>query len=198
MDLDKNYWNERYRSNNTPWDIGYISSPLKDYIDRITDKAVKILIPGAGRAYEAAYLYENGFVNVFVCDWAEEAFVHLLEKCPDFPRSQILIADFFSLTESFDLIIEQTFFCALQPVQREKYVEKINQLLNEEGHVIGLLFASRFDRPGPPFGGNKSEYLSLFSPYFEILEMEMSPNSILPRSGNELFFRIKKKQNNVL
>ena len=193
MNLDKDFWNNRYLTSDTPWDIGSISTPLKNYIDKITDKDIKILIPGAGKAHEATYLHEQGFSNVFVCDWAEEAFDLLRETCPSFPKKNILITDFFELTGHYDLIIEQTFFCALLPSSRQKYVAKANQLLKASGRLTGLLFASHFSRPGPPFGGTKSEYIKLFSPYFEVLEMDMAPNSISPRQGNELFFRIIKK-----
>ena len=75
--LTREYWNNRYLKGNTGWDIGEVSTPLKDLIDRLSDKNLRILIPGAGRAYEAIYLYKKGFQNVFVCDWAAEAFLHL-------------------------------------------------------------------------------------------------------------------------
>ncbi len=53
MDLNVDFWNNRYLENNTPWDIGHISNPIKDVIDSIDDKNRKVLIPGAGKAYEA-------------------------------------------------------------------------------------------------------------------------------------------------
>jgi len=56
-----NYWENRYQNQQTGWDIGEISSPLKAYIDQLEDKSIKILIPGAGNAYEAEYLFLNGF-----------------------------------------------------------------------------------------------------------------------------------------
>ena len=63
MSLDSNAWNQRYISNNTGWDIGYVSTPIKEYIDQITNKNIKILIPGCGNAHEAEYLFKNGFKN---------------------------------------------------------------------------------------------------------------------------------------
>ena len=35
MSLDSNSWNDRYLSNNTGWDVGYITTPLKDYFDQL-------------------------------------------------------------------------------------------------------------------------------------------------------------------
>ena len=56
---NKTYWDDKYADNKTGWDIGYISSPLKSYIDQIKNKEISILIPGAGNAYEAEYLFNN-------------------------------------------------------------------------------------------------------------------------------------------
>ena len=64
--LNTNYWSKRYQNNETAWDIGAPSTPLKEYIDQLENKNIKILIPGCGNAYEAQYLFENGFKNVFV------------------------------------------------------------------------------------------------------------------------------------
>ena len=50
------------------WDIGYPSTPLKEYIDQLKDKSITILIPGCGNAYEAAYLFERGFKQVTLVD----------------------------------------------------------------------------------------------------------------------------------
>ena len=48
---EQKYWSNRYEEDRTGWDIGYPSTPLKEYIDQLTDKTISILIPGAGNAY---------------------------------------------------------------------------------------------------------------------------------------------------
>ena len=48
MELDQRYWNDRYLNNTAKWDLGQISTPIKEYVDGITKKNVKILIPGEG------------------------------------------------------------------------------------------------------------------------------------------------------
>jgi methyl halide transferase len=62
--MDNNYWNTRYLEEQTGWDIGYPSTPLKEYIDQLTNKSIRILIPGCGNGYEGEYLHQNGFTNV--------------------------------------------------------------------------------------------------------------------------------------
>ena len=115
MDLNKNFWDLRYQNNEIGWDIGYISTPLKKYIDQLTDKNIKILIPGGGNSYEAEYLHNLGFKNVFVVDISPTALTNLKNRVPDFPKNHLINIDFFKLNNSFDLILEQTFFCALTP-----------------------------------------------------------------------------------
>ena len=98
-----------------------------------------------------------------------------------------------SLNNFFDVIIEQTFFCALDPSLRNEYVRKCHQLLRKKGKVIGLLFNTNFNHNGPPYGGETDEYIALFSKMFNLLEMENSIHSVNPRKGNELWIEFEKK-----
>lgn len=193
MDLNKNFWDLRYQNNEIGWDIGYISTPLKKYIDQLTDKNIKILIPGGGNSYEAEYLNNLGFKNVFVIDISPTALTNLKNRVPDFPKNHLINIDFFKLNNSFDLILEQTFFCALSPKLRDNYVLKMNQLLRPNGKLVGLLFNIPLNKDRPPFGGTKKEYLSYFKNYFKIEIMELSYNSISERTNNELFIKLIKK-----
>lgn len=185
--LDKEYWNNRFQNNNIPWDIGYCSTPLKAYFDQLTNKDSKILIPGAGNAYEAEYLHQLGFTNIFVLDISEEAINRFTERCPFFPKQNILLTNFFDLTEQFDIIIEQTFFCALNPALRKGYVQKTFDLLKPQGKLVGVLFDKEFDFEGPPFGGKVTEYKDLFSKVYSTLSVTDCYNSIKPRTGTEVF-----------
>ncbi len=193
MKLNQNYWNQRYTENNTPWDTGEPTTPFKTYIDSLNDHSVKILIPGAGNGHEAKYLFEKGFTNVWVCDWANEALTRFSENLPDFPKDQLLNVDYFKISQQFNIIFEQTFFCALPPNLRSDYVTKTAALLQDGGRLVGLLFANQFPIEGPPFGGSKKEYLQLFSPKFEIKKLEVCYNSIPPRHNEELFINFIKK-----
>ena len=38
------YWNERYREGKIGWDLGGPSTPLKTYLDQVTDKGIRLLI----------------------------------------------------------------------------------------------------------------------------------------------------------
>jgi thiopurine S-methyltransferase len=190
--LDKNYWEERYKNNKTGWNIGYISTPIKAYIDQLEDKTQKILIPGAGNSFEAEYLWNLGFKNVYIVDIAKQPLINLKNRVPSFPKNQLIQKDFFELNDDFDLILEQTFFCALDPILRSKYAEHMYQILKPEGKLAGLLFDFELTESGPPFGGSMEEYRSHFNDKFKIRILEKSYNSIKERQGKELFFIFEK------
>ncbi len=193
MKFDKAYWESRYRDNVLGWDIGYISTPIKEYIDQLQDTSIKILIPGAGRGYEALYLHNKGFRQTYVVDIASLPLQHLQKQCPEFPGDHLLETDFFDLAEDeFDLVLEQTFFCALDPDLRPGYVKKMHEILKPGGILAGLFFDFPFASGGPPFGGNLKEYQDLFQERFRIRTLERAYNSIPPRQGKELFFIFEK------
>ncbi|MCG5644897.1 TPMT family class I SAM-dependent methyltransferase [Flavobacteriaceae bacterium LSUCC0859] len=197
--LDATYWENRYQKKETGWDLKSISPPLQQIIDHLahtqpTQKDLKILIPGAGMGYEVLYLFEKGYTNVYVVDLAPSPLESIAQACPNFPKNQLICGDFFDVELSdFDLVLEQTFFCALHPELREAYAQKMHGILKKGGTLQGLLFQFPLTDQGPPFGGSLEEYLDLFEPYFKILFIETAQNSIKPRANKELFFIFENK-----
>jgi len=194
---DIKYWEERYLKKETSWDIGYISTPLKKYIDQLTNKNIKVLIPGCGNGHEAQYMYEQGFSNVFVIDIAKKALDSLNKRMPDFPLQQLIHGDYFSHKGQYDLILEQTFFSSLEPRLRPTYAIKTHELLVHNGKLSGVLFDFELDS-GPPYGGIKSEYEGYFNKLFNFRTFETCYNSIESRQNIELFLifeRITKTNN---
>lgn len=191
--FNKDYWENKYIQQNTGWDIGSVSTPLKNYIDQLTNKQLKILIPGAGNGHEVAYLASKGFSDVTVVDIAQTPLKNIQKNIPDFPKENLIQQNFFDHQNQYDLIIEQTFFCALDPILREKYAKKMKRLLKPKGKLVGLLFNFELTPDGPPFGGSLNEYLSLFTPLFEIKVLENCYNSIKPRENREFFIIFENK-----
>jgi SAM-dependent methyltransferase len=188
--LDADYWSTRYQQQQTGWDIGYGSTPLVEYLQTITDKTIDILIPGCGNAYEADWLLQHGFEHVTLLDISPVLTAVLKERFKGQPIN-IVTDDFFHHQQQYDLILEQTFFCALDPALRERYVEHMHKRLLPGGKFVGVLFNRHFEG-GPPFGGTKEEYELLFSKLLHIKKMELCTNSIPPRKGSELFFIAEK------
>lgn len=191
-ELDETYWSERYQNHHTEWDIGQASPPIQHYIQQVTNKNLTILIPGSGNAYEATFLFKKGFKNTFILDLSQEPLLNFKKKNPEFPENQMVHQDFFSFEGSFDLILEQTFFCALHPDLRSQYVEKMLNLLRPGGKLVGVLFDDPLFDDHPPFGGSKDEYLSYFQPNFDVITFERCYNSIPQRQNRELFMILQK------
>ncbi|WP_439131202.1 methyltransferase domain-containing protein [Polaribacter sp.] len=192
MNLSENFWTNKYETNKIGWDLGEVSPPLKAYFDQLKNKDLKILIPGGGNSYEAEYLFNNGFKNVYVIDIAKQPLQNIKLRVPDFPEAQLIHANFFDLNQEFDLIIEQTFFCAINQELRPKYAAKMNAILKPKGKLVGVLFDAVLNEDHPPFGGNKEEYLNYFQPYFKNIQMIPCYNSFQNRKGMELFVKIEK------
>ena len=108
--MDKFFWNNRYHEKKTGWDIGHPSTPIKEYIDQLRDKDTQILIPGCGNAYEAEYLFNKGYENVFLLDIAPLALQQFANRVNHFPKKNLIESDF-QHEGKYDLILEQTFLC---------------------------------------------------------------------------------------
>jgi len=190
--FDADYWQTRWDENQIGWDIGYPSTPLKEYIDGLTDKSIRILIPGCGNAYEGEYLFENGFADTFLIDIAPGAVEALKQRTAIIPDDRIILGDFFEHEGAYDLILEQTFFCALDPSLRRAYAEKMHSLLKPGGKLVGVLFEDELFKDHPPFGGDREEYRPYFEDLFTMETFERCRNSIAPRAGREVFIRLRK------
>lgn len=189
------YWDQRYANGTAGWDMGTASPPLMEYCRALPDRNIRILIPGGGSSADAGVLWHEGFRQVFVLDWSEESLKGFQSKFPDFPSSNLLHENFFAHGQKYDLVLEQTFYCALPPEMRDDYVYKMANILQPGGIIAGVLFDFPLSETGPPYGGCEAEYLQRFSPYFEILHLEPCRNSIPPRAGRELFVQFKRKSN---
>ena len=191
--LDKAYWDKTYENKQAGWDVGYAATPLKEYFDQLTDKSIRILIPGAGNAYEVEYLFQLGFKNVFLLDFAPTPIQNFIKRNPDFPLDHIIEEDFFTHKEQYDLIIEHTFLTSFPKKMRPKYAAKMHDLLAVNGKLVGLLFNHEFQNNHPPFGGTPEEYQKLFDDCFIFKTFELAHNSIKPRKDRELFIKLEKK-----
>jgi SAM-dependent methyltransferase len=163
---------------------------LKQLFDTLTNKHLRILIPGGGNSYEAVYLLEQGFKNVTVVDISEVVCQRLTDNYGE-KGLRVVCADFFEHSDTYDLIVEQTFFCAISPSLRGDYVQKMTELLSEDGVLAGLLFNRAFEG-GPPFGGSVAEYQALFDKAGFKITFDLAPASIPPRAGSEVFFIAKR------
>jgi SAM-dependent methyltransferase len=198
MPLDAHFWESRWQHGQTGWDLGAVSPPLAAYVDQLPPESRRwrVLIPGCGNGYEALYLLEKGFQDITMLDIAPSAVEKLRARLdkhfPEWERQMIVrCGDFFEETGPYDLILEQTFFCALDPVLRPDYARQMHMILAPGGRLAGVLFDRDFEG-GPPFGGHRAEYSALFSPIFKVKTLEPCYNSASPRAGSEAFLILKR------
>jgi SAM-dependent methyltransferase len=194
MKLNEAYWSDRYVKGTSFWDTGEITPPLKDYFLQLHRKDISILIPGCGNAHEAEFLLQQGFTNITLVDISEVLCNQLVSKFQHYKVKslQVICADFFSHVGQYDLVVEQTFFCALAPSLRKAYAEHLSTLLKPGGKLVGVLFNAEFEE-SPPFGGNENSYRGLFEKKFNIEVMAPCYNSITPRMNRELFVKLSLK-----
>ncbi|QNR24268.1 methyltransferase domain-containing protein [Croceimicrobium hydrocarbonivorans] len=190
MKLDQAYWEQCYVNHQSPWDMGSASTPLISYLEK-QNRDASIFIPGAGRAWEVDWMLEQGFTDITVIDLSSTALQEAMERIPHSDQVKWIEGNFFEHIGHYDLIMEQTFFCALDPQLRPDYALKMKSLLKEGGKLFGLLFNFPLSTEGPPFGGSKAEYLNLFQSQFKIHHLEICYNSIKPRAGREFFLELE-------
>lgn len=192
-----NYWTNRYKQQQTGWDIGSPSTPLVEYFNQVDNHNLEILIPGCGNAYEAAHLFLQGFKYIDLLDISSLPLQNFANKYPSFPSEQLINDNFFKHQGQYDIIVEQTFFCSFEPnlENRHLYGERMNRLLKRDGKLIGVFFEHPPSRPhvNRPFGASFEEYVSYFESYLDVVAFAPCYNSIPPRMGREFFAILRKK-----
>ena len=128
--LNENFWTNRYQKNETGWDLGDISTPLKNYFDQLTNKEIAILIPGAGNAHEAEYLFKKGFTNITIIDISPEPLKNIKERMyiNRLKRAYILYNHFVEGNK----ILCSPEFGSRENLKKYKYDEPIVWLINQE------------------------------------------------------------------
>jgi SAM-dependent methyltransferase len=188
------YWNNRFDTLNTPWDMGAPSPALINYFKTINNKNLRVLIPGCGAAHEAEWLIEAGFTDISLVDISSVACEQLINRFKN--KCKIYNENFFEHHGTYDLIVEQTFFCALPIDFRNQYLINMSRILVPTGVLAGLLFNKIFDNAGPPFGATLDKYIDLFKPYFSQVNFTNCSLSIPPRAGTELWFEASLPRKN--
>ena len=86
----------------------------------------------------------------------------------------------------FDFLFEHTLFCAIQPDEREAYVEAVRANLKPKGRFVAVHYLIP-DEDGPPFGTSREEIVERFSSFLE-LEEDWVPRSYPNRTNLERMF----------
>ena len=181
-------WNERYKSEDTPWDRGEPAPPLVEYMNShsLNDR---IIVPGCGSGSDVRFLAAQG-CDVLGVDIAPRA----LQKARSYPlpsesKAHFEIHDFLDPNNElpsahFDTLFEHTCFCAIEPTRRLDYVLSAKRLLKPNGRILAILFTDLKRSEGPPHPSTPEEIEELFIPDFEI-EERWRPGLTFPGRENE-------------
>lgn len=189
-------WQGHYDSGDLPWDLGEISPAIKRLW--VEKKLVpgKAIVPGCGRGHEVAFLSAKGF-QVTGVDYAPGAVASLQRSLAEKKlRARILHQNFFDLDPShdgvYDLMLEQTFFCAISPAYRGLYVKTAARILKPGGLLAGLFYETG-EEEGPPFNTTQADVRTHFADDFEIETLHKTPHSIARRLNKEWLGLLRKK-----
>lgn len=189
---EQDFWEERFRDGDTPWDTGAPSPALVNMESHSSlPLGAAVMVPGCGLGNDALHLASLGY-KVSAVDWSRTAVdsVRAFAKRKNL-EVEVLASDFWEIPPSwygtFDALFEHTFFCAIDPSERKIYVEQLLRLLKPKGQFMGSLFIREshpepvryeinLDRSGPPFWSTEAEIRGLFEASFEILRLERSPH----------------------
>ncbi|MNR87095.1 tellurite resistance protein TehB [compost metagenome] len=183
-------WEARYQEGDTPWDLGKPAPVFSRLIHEARFAPGKLLIPGAGRGYDAIAFAQAGF-DVTSVDVSESACAFLRELAASQGAAvDVRQEDFFAMSEvgTYDLALEYTFYCAIDPSLRTAYRDQMARLLKPGGLLFGLFFplTKPLDAGGPPFGVRRDEVEASLSECFDLVMAEEPADSVKPRRGNEI------------
>ncbi|AZZ38020.1 class I SAM-dependent methyltransferase [Bdellovibrio sp. qaytius] len=193
---DSEFWTDIYNEGNPGWDLGEPAVAFKDMIQRIKLPKSRILVLGCGAGHDAALFAEAGHV-VTAVDFSEGAIKKAKSLYSHLENLTFVQQDIFALphdwNETFDVIVEHTCFCAIDPDRRKEMVKLWRRLLHEEGQIMGVFFAM-LKRAGPPYGSSEWEIRELLKNSFHFLFWGRWRESIPRREGRELFVLAKKRK----
>ena len=190
------FWENIYLEDDAGWDLKGVT-PVFKHISNELEKGSVCFI-GCGRGYDAVHFAKKGF-QVTAVDFAPTPVADLSTLAKK--ESVILTIvqdDIFSLHQafksSFDFVIEQTCFCAIQPERRQEYESMVKLILKPRGSLIGLWFPldKKLEEGGPPWGTTTEEVKSVFSDAWCIKKEEFPEHSINSRKGREKLIIFQK------
>ncbi len=197
------YWDAAYREEKDGWDMGAPTPVFADLLTRL-DKDFRslgaphfarlghpprVLIPCSGRGYDALLFAARGW-DVTAVDFAEEPLQWLRREAAHagFPVT-ILQEDMFAMGEShpaaYDLILEYTCVCAIDPARRKEFLSFAHAVLRPGGVLMALLFPVDGRPGGPPFSIDVEEFKREAASSFALLHDSVPHTSVKPRLGKE-------------
>ncbi len=184
------FWQDLYTSGEDGWDMRSVHRGLPNvYGAGLFGAARRVLVPGAGRGHDALFLASQG-LDVVACDFAETP-VEAMRSARDARGLSMDVRemDVFALMNepagSYDAIFDYTFYCAIDPAERDRYRDLAAHLIRPGGRLILFAFPLNRDKAGPPHSMTIPELKLRFAGAFDWVLDETMPASPSPRRPNE-------------
>lgn len=183
-------WEEAWKKGVTPWDGGESPPALQRLLAEERVPAGRVFVPGCGAGYDLATLahVDREVIGLDLSNDARDAF---LVAHPNLPGQVTYeVGDFFAYDppKGFDFVWDYTFFCALDPPQREPWAAVMSRLVRPNGVLATLLFPYTdpiLDASGPPWPINTNLVLGFIEEAFELLEVTEAEQTHPGREGKE-------------
>ena len=193
------FWNDLYEQKKDKWNL---NSPTPAFVEwennNKSNDSLNICIPGCGTSEDVLYFANSGY-NVYAFDFSKYATDYLINKTKNLNLNiNIMNVDFFTIQNKykdfFDIILEYTFFCAIHPCKREKYIDVCSKILKNNGRFVGIFLPLKdVEDNNPPFTVSIDEVLKQFSHSFYLQKKYYPVNSVGRRKGNEIFVEFIKR-----
>jgi methyl halide transferase len=192
--MNQTNWEEKYQTGDMPWEKGEASPGLVDFIaDNPTLTRGTVLVPGCGTGHDVRVWAKAGFAATGM-DIAPSAVRLARERTAAANlTAEFVLGDFLrdQPGRQFDWLFEHTCFCAIQPDERELYVQAVSRWLKPDGNFVAIFYLID-EKDGPPFGTTREELIKRFSPGFELVK-DWVPRSYPNRTGLELMMWWRRK-----
>ncbi len=192
------YWEDLYKTKKDVWDLGKVSPILEEFFKSETcPKTGRVLIPGAGRGYDAAAWAQRGHETLAV-DFSQTAYAALTALTEKQRKLTVLNIDLFELspksTQPFDIIYEYGCFNSIHPGRRDEYFEVWDKMLTPDGIVIAAFYPliRSTSLEGPPHPTSEGELMARLDGVFDLQEKIIPKKSIKERTGKEEIWILRK------
>ncbi len=191
-------WAGRYRSGQTPWDLGAahpeLTRRLQDGSLAPPASGCRALVPGAGRGHDAVALARRGW-TVVALDLVEALADDLAGPLSRSGGRFVAVDALEFEDEPFDLIWDHTFFCAIDPVDRARWGHRAGELLRPGAAYAALVFP--FGKPaaegGPPHGMSGDHLAEVLGARLEVVEEAEALRKVPARRWGERFFLARRR-----
>ena len=192
-------WEEHWQEQHTPWDVG---TPSPNLIAVANDlPGGNVLVPGCGAGHDVFALKrpDRKIIGLDLAPTAKETFEKIrTEKQIPESQAKFVCGDYFAtipeegspeegITQNtFDLIWDYTFLCALPPSMRQTWAQRTAELLKPGGTLAMLIFpVDPKKEGGPPYAVDPTEINNLLTSHFDQETLTPAKKSIPSRQGKE-------------